>query len=143
MALKCIQNHQDDFINRAWQQVNKVNEANKKIQETLLAQAVTKCVFKKHIINAGNDKAVMLTNSVQHLIKNTAGTQTLQQDFIDSRIPLASKTAAFRKVARPNSKIAKVSITPNSGVALLVKLQSIIQDFNITDETQAQCSYSS
>ena len=101
---KLIQKHQDDFVNRAWQQVNKVNDANKKIQETLLAQAVTKCIFKKHIVNAGNDKAVMLTHSVQHLIKNPGNTQTVQQDFIDSRIPFASKTAAFRKISRPNSK---------------------------------------
>jgi hypothetical protein len=136
LGVKVIQNHQDDFINRAWQQVNKVNEANKKIQETLLAQAVTKCVFKKHIINAGNDKAVMLTNPVQHLIKNTAGTQTVQQDFVDSRIPFASKTAAFRKVARPNSKIAKVSVAPSAGIASIVKLQNIIQDFNVTDESK-------
>jgi hypothetical protein len=107
LGVKVVQNHQDDFVNRAWQQVNKVNDANKKIQETLLAQAITKCIFKKHIINAGNDKAVMLTHSVQHLIKNAANTKTVQQDFVESRIPFASKTAAFRKMARPNSKIAR------------------------------------
>ena len=135
LGVKVVQKHQDDFINRAWQQVNKVNDANKKIQETLLAQAVTKCVFKKHIINAGNDKAVMLTHSVQHLIKNVANTQTLQQDFINSRIPYASKTAAFRKISRPNSKVAKVTAT-TSGIASLVKLNNVIQRFNIEDETQ-------
>ena len=137
LGVKAVQKHQDDFVNRAWQQVNKVNEANKKIQETLLAQAITKCVFKKHIINAGNDKAVMLTHSVQHLIKNIVNTQTLQQDFIDSRIPFASKTAAFRKVSRPNSKIAKVSMAASSGIASLVKFNTVIQNFNIADESQA------
>ena len=136
LGAKVIQKHQDDFVNRAWQQVNKVNDANKKIQETLLAQAVTKYIFKKHIVNAGNDKAVMLTHSVQHLIKNSDNTQTVQQDFIESRIPFASKTAAFRKVSRPNSKVAKTSVV---GVKLpvtsLVKFNTIIQNFNITDES--------
>ena len=135
LGVKAVQNHQDDFVNRAWQQVNKVNEANKRIQETLLAQAVTKFIFKKHIINAGNDKAVMLTHSVQHLIKNAANTKTVQQDFIESRIPFASKTASFRKVARPNSKVAKVSVGNGAGVTSLVKLHKIIQDFNVADET--------
>ena len=135
LGVKAVQNHQDDLINRAWQQVNKVNEANKKMQESLLAQAITKCVFKKHIINAGNDKAVMLTHSVQHLIKNTTNTQTVQQDFIDSRIPFASKTAAFRKVSRPNSKVAKVSTAVSPGISALVKLNNVIQKFNITDES--------
>ncbi|KAA9038474.1 hypothetical protein FW778_13000 [Ginsengibacter hankyongi] len=137
LGVKVIQKHQDDFINRAWQQVNKVNDANKKIQESLLAQAITKCIFKKHIINAGNDKAVMLTHSVQHLIKNAANTKTVQQDFVESRIPFASKTAAFRKVSRPNSKVARVSFTASTGIALLVKLNTVIKDFNITDESQA------
>lgn len=136
LGVRVIQKHQDDFVNRAWQQVNKVNEANKKIQESLLAQAITKCIFKKHIINAGNDKAVMLTHSVQHLIKNTANTKTVQQDFIESRIPFASKTAAFRKVSRPNSKVAKVSTIASSGIASLVKLNTVIRNFNITDESQ-------
>lgn len=135
LGVKVVQNHQDDFINRAWQQVNQVNEANKKIQETLMAQTVSKYVFKKHIINAGNDKAVMLTHNVQHLIKNVAGTKTVQQDFIESRIPFASKTAAFRKVSRPNSKVAKVSTTAVSGIASLVKMNTVINNFNITDES--------
>ncbi|CAN5135498.1 hypothetical protein BH11BAC5_BH11BAC5_45320 [soil metagenome] len=130
LGVKVVQNHQDDFVNRAWQQVNKVNDANKKIQETLLAQAITKCIFKKHIINAGNDKAVMLTHAVQHLIKNTANTKTVQQDFVESRIPFASKTAAFRKMSRPNSKIARVGLGVSSGIASVVKLNAVIKDFN-------------
>ena len=138
LGTKVIQKHQDDFVNRAWQQVNKVNEANKKIQEGLLAQAVTKCIFKKHIINAGNDKAVMLTHSVQHLMKNADNTKTVQQDFIESRIPYASKTAAFRKVSRPNSKIAKTSIVVSSPVRSLINHDNVIQNFNITDESDVK-----
>src|SRR5690348_10961766 len=77
----------------------------------------------------------MLTHNVQHLIKNVAGTKTVQQDFIESRIPFASKTAAFRKVSRPNSKVAKVSTTAISGIASLVKMNTVINNFNITDES--------
>lgn len=130
LGVQVVQKHQDDFVNRAWQQVNKVNDANKKIQETLLAQSITKCIFKKHIVNAGNDKAVILTHAVQHLIKSADNTKTVQQDFIESRIPFASKTAAFRKVSRPNSKIARVGTATSAGIASVVKLNSVIQNFN-------------
>jgi hypothetical protein len=128
-----VQNHQEDFVNRAWQQVNKVNEANKRIQEALLVKMVNRSAFKKHIINAGNDKAVMLTDSIQHLIKNTSNTKTVQQDFIESRIPNASKSAAFRRIARPNSKITQVSVKAALAVDIntsLVKANTIIQNFN-------------
>jgi hypothetical protein len=138
LGTRVVQNHQEDFVNRAWQQVNKVNEANKRIQEALLAKMVNTSVFKKHIVNAGNDKAVMVTNSIQHLIKNVSNTQTVQQDFKESRIPFASKTAGFRKIARPNSKITKVSATASQSLVAnrnLVKANTIIQNFN-RDETE-------
>lgn len=133
LGTRVVQDHQEDFVNRAWQQVNKVNEANKRIQEALLAKMVNRSVFKKHIINAGNDKAVMLTNAIQHLIKNTSNTKTIQQDFTESRIPNASKSAAFRRIARPNSKITQVSAKASFAInanASLVKANTLMQNFN-------------
>ncbi len=105
-----IQQHQEDFMNRAWQQVEKVNEANRRIQEAAMARMINHAIFKKHLVNAGNDRAVMMTNPVQHLIKFAGNTQTLQQHFIESRIPVAVKSAAFRRITRPGNKTALSSM---------------------------------
>ena len=80
----------------------------------------------------------MLTNAVQHLVINAAKTKTVQQDFVDSRIPNASKTAAFRKLTRPSNKTA-IAAKINLGDAtkpLLVNTTAVLQQFN-KDESDA------
>lgn len=136
LGAKVVRRHQEDFMNRAWQQVDKVNEANKRIQQAALAKMVNNCIFKKHMINAGNDKGVMLTHSVQHLVKNATNTRTVQQDFIESRIPFAAKSAGFRKISRPHNKTERASAFAQSGnflmnaATLLVNTNNIVRKFN-------------
>lgn len=141
-----IQQHQEDLMNRAWQQVEKVNEANRRIQEAAMARMVNHAIFKKHLVNAGNDRAVMVTNPVQHLIKFAGHNKTLQQNFIESRIPAAVKSAAFRKITRPGNKTAISSIKASGlqqsffkglGNSIgLVDMSSVVKLFN-RDENQA------
>lgn len=127
-----IQQKQEDLMARAWQQVDRVNEANKKIQMAELAKLITGAIMKKNMINAGGDKSYLVTNSVQHLVLNQAKTQTIQQDFIESRIPVAAKTAAFRKLTRPANKTATANKVMASAISkpLLVNTTKIIDQFN-------------
>jgi hypothetical protein len=104
LGKKLVQQRQEDFMNRAWQQVNKINEANKQIQQASLTSMVNTAILKKHFVNGGIDKTLLLTHPVQHLVKNPAQKQTVQKDFIDSRIPVAAKSAAFRRITRPFSR---------------------------------------
>lgn len=135
LGRKLVQQCQEDFMNRAWQQVNKVAEANKQIQQAMLATMVNTAILKKHIVNGGSDKTLMLTNPVQHLVKNPSLKQTVQQDFVDSRIPLAAKSAAFRKITRPYSLTPKTSFlppasSPKSFATKTIGTQNILQRFN-------------
>lgn len=127
-----VQQKQEDLMARAWQQVDRVNEANKKIELVQLAKLVTGAIMKKNLINASGDKALMLTNSVQHLIINEAKTKTVQQEFVDSRIPNASKTAAFRRLTRPVNKTAVATKIAHQTTAMpvLVDTTSVLQQFN-------------
>lgn len=141
LGKQLVQQRQEDFMNRAWQQVNKVAEANKQIQQAALASMVNTAILKKHIVNGGTDKTLVLTNPVQHLVKNPEQKQTVQQDFVDSRIPLAAKSAAFRKITRP------YNLTPMAGFPSLPAAQaksavqtqaagqSILQRFNADPAT--------
>lgn len=143
LGRKLVQQRQEDFMNRAWQQVNKVNEANKLIQQAALASMVNTAILKKHIVNGGSDKTLMVTNPVQHLVRNTFQKQTVQQDFTDSRIPLAAKSAAFRRITRPFSRTPTAGFyaisPPSVGGAALVSEASgsdnILQRFNADPAT--------
>ncbi|MBE7173192.1 MAG: hypothetical protein INR73_21640 [Williamsia sp.] len=111
LGRQIVRKYQEDFVNRAWQQVDKVNEANKTIQQAALASMVNAVILKKHVINAQTDRTIQLTNPVQHLIINPQKKQTVQQDFTQSRIPQAAKSAAFRRITRPHGRVPGAHFT--------------------------------
>ncbi|MBO9699888.1 MAG: hypothetical protein J7604_06725 [Sporocytophaga sp.] len=137
-----VKKYQEDFMNRAWQQVDKVNEANKKIEESLHAKYVNISLLKKHMLSANDNRGLILTNAVQYLIKSPGNSFTVQQEFSKSRIPNASKSAAFRKITRPKNKIEKASYVAamNQAITLdtsrLIKSESILTKFNIDEGDQ-------
>jgi hypothetical protein len=49
LGTKVVQQHQESFMNRAWEQVDEVNEANKKIRQAELVKMVANSIYKKHI----------------------------------------------------------------------------------------------
>lgn len=112
LGRQVVRKYQEDFVNRAWQQVNKINEANKTIQQAALASMVNTVILKKHVINGQTDRSIQLTNPVQHLVINPLKKQTVQQDFVDSRIPLAAKSAAFRRITRPHGRVPGAHFSP-------------------------------
>ncbi|RAJ81878.1 hypothetical protein CLV59_104103 [Chitinophaga dinghuensis] len=100
-----VQQNQEEFMHRAWLQINTVNEANKKMQEGKLAGSVNQSLAKKHIVTAGNDITVVMTGAVQHLVKD--GTVTVQKSITDSRVPNAIRSGTFRRITRPGNRLNK------------------------------------
>ncbi|MFC5412202.1 hypothetical protein ACFPMF_22950 [Larkinella bovis] len=101
LGTRVIQKHQEELVNRAWQQVGKVNEANNKINEAFLSKLVNNAIFKKHMLGAKTDKFVQATGAVQHLVWNAAKTATVNQQIHQSAIPDVTRSAAFQKITRP------------------------------------------
>lgn len=134
-----VQKYQEEFMKQAWQQINKVNEANRKIEEARLASMVNQSLMKKHLVSAGNDIAVVITNPVQHLVKGNNDSNTIQQAFTESRIPAAAKSAAFRKLTRPGNTLSKALKSNNSfqmkGLTStgLINRNTILQKFNLEE----------
>jgi hypothetical protein len=124
LGTKVIQKHQEEMINRAWQQVGKVNEANNKINEAFLANLVNNAIFKKHMLGAKTDQFLRATGAVQHLVYNSAKTATVAQQISKSAIPVVAQTAAFQKVTRPTHRTRKLDLNDN-----------IIQNFNQTNDS--------
>jgi hypothetical protein len=137
-----VQKYQEEFMKQAWQQINEVNEANRRIEEARLASMVNQSLVKKHIVSAGNDIAVVITTPVQHLVKEN-NNSTVQQAFTESRIPNAVKSAAFRKLTRPGTTLSKalksdtnLRIAAPAGSGLIDR-KTLLQNFNL-DETNSK-----
>jgi hypothetical protein len=143
LGVKIVQQNQEDFMNRAWQQVNKVNEANRRIQEAALSRMVNHSIYKKHLLNANGDKVMMVTTPVQHLVKYAPNSnRSVAEEFNASRVPNAIKSPTFRRIVRPGNKAERMSnlsagfakMATNTGG--LLNFSTIINQFN-RDETAA------
>jgi hypothetical protein len=104
LGTQVIQNNQEDFMNRAWQQVGRINEANQKLREAQLNKMINNAIYKKHVLSAQQDKFFMTTNAVQHVTFNADKSSSVNHQINQSRIPLAAQSAAFQKLTRNTGK---------------------------------------
>lgn len=124
LGTKVIQKHQEELMNRAWQQVGKVNEANNKINEAFLSKLVNNAIFKKHMLGASTDKFVRATGAVQHLVWNIARNATISREISQSAIPNVTQSAAFQKITRPTHLTKNLALN-----------RGLIANFNQTNDS--------
>lgn len=131
LGTQVIQKHQEDFMHRAWQQVDQVNEANKKIEAARLTTHVVRSLYKKHLVNGSDNKSLVITNAIQHLVRSNLGTATIAHEFVRSRVPMAVRSPGFRKVTRPNTTLARIGnhVTTQRTVRILDR-SKVIDNFN-------------
>jgi hypothetical protein len=130
-----VQKNQETFMHRAWEQINTVNEANRKIEEGLLAGMINQSLARKHIMTAGNDIAIQMTGAMQHIVKD--GAVTLQKSLNDSRVPNGVKSAAFRKITRPRNPLNNM-LNKKSAQALATGTQTVLDRRNVMQHFNAE-----
>lgn len=112
LGTKAVQDKQEDLMHEAWQQVGSINQANQKIREAELAKLAAKALFAKHLKSANTDQFISFTSSIHNQIRSASTPKTVNQEFRESRVPIAAKSAAFKRIVRPthrNKKISQVS----------------------------------
>lgn len=100
-----IQKNQENYMARAWAQVQKILEANRKILFTSFAMAFTDAI-KANFTSKLN--ALQTITFFSPLLKKVKGSpNTLQNQMQGSNIPTASVSPAFRKIMRPRGPYFK------------------------------------
>jgi len=100
-----IQKNQENYMKKAWAQVEKVLEANKKVKDTKFFINVALMYTEKAFSKLEETKLIAISNPV--LKKIMGSPDTIYQQIKDSRLPAAVFTGAFRRFARPNGSIMK------------------------------------
>lgn len=113
LGTKVVQKRQEIFMNRAWQQVGKINDGNRRINEALLSKLVNNAIFKKHIVGEKTDKLIRNTGALQHLVWNDSTNSTVSQVIEESVIPLAAQSATFQKLTRHTRRNRKFNLNKN------------------------------
>ena len=123
-----VQKNQEKLMDEAWKQVGEINKANEKIRQAELAKMVSGRIYKKHITRGSNDRLLSITNPMHNRVLSSDATRTVNQDFRNSRIPLVAKSAAFRRIVRPNRKLnRKINHQASTKTAIH---QQLLSNFN-------------
>lgn len=110
LGTSVVQKNQEQYMRRAWKQVEQINEANKKIRKAALARMINYAIHYKHIRPASTDHTVRLTSALHSFVRHDDGVnppQTIFQTISKSVVPNASQSAAFKKVTRPGKGLNK------------------------------------
>jgi len=127
LGTNVVQKYQEDFMKRAWQQVESINEANEKIKKAAVSKLISQAIYYKHIANATKDKAMRLTTPMHNFVVDSG--ETVEYAVTKSLLPNAAKSGAFKKITRPGKKsIKKINDLAISGANLIHT--SVVQNFN-------------
>jgi hypothetical protein len=105
MGTAVVQKNQESYMRSAWQQVGSVLEMNRKIHFTQLSMWVSQMMYDKHLKKMVPERTFLLTTPVHSKIKGSPF--TIKYLTRTSRLPQATGSGAFRKMARPKGLMAK------------------------------------
>jgi len=120
-----IQKSQDDYVARAWAQVKKILEANRKILFTSFSLFVTETINKNFIQKLAPEKTLLFFSPILKKVKGSP--TTLHYQMQQSNIQTAAVSASFRRLIRPRGAYyekLKNADTTFSHVKLLQDLNS-------------------
>ena len=101
-----VQKDQEKFMQKAWQQVEKVYEANRKIRNFQFIMQVSAFYTRSSFLSSCAPEKLLATTTLVHA-KVMGSPTTIRQQLIDSRLKTPVFSAAFRRLARPAGKLAQ------------------------------------
>ena len=109
LGTEVVQVHQEKFMQSAWAQLSKINEANRKIKQLKLAMEVNDRMLKSTFTKMGSDtgKILALARPVISRIKEAGVSKTVYQTLTESQVPNATVSSSFRRLSRPNGSISR------------------------------------
>ncbi len=100
-----VQENQEEFMRKAWAQVTKILEANRRIKATRFWISVAFQYTQKTFGKLQNHVLLAISNPVLKRVKGSPS--TIHQMLHESRLPEAVFSGAFRRLIRPQGFITK------------------------------------
>ena len=126
LGSEIVRQRQEELMQRAWEQVGAVEEANKRLREAELARAAAQALMRKHIEPVkDDDRLTLLTAAAQDGLQApedlptvAAANQPVQAGEVPhtasvraavdvSQVPAAAQSPAFRRLTRPQRPVMR------------------------------------
>ncbi len=101
LGAEIVRQRDEEYMERAWAQVEEVEAVNQRLREADLAMTAGDRVFAKHVARSKPDRLLSLTAGAQAALRTGAGDLTIRGEVDASRVPAAAQLPAFRRIARP------------------------------------------
>jgi len=124
-----IQKNQEKFMQRAWQQVQKVYEANRAIRQAQFLLQVSLLYSSKFFAELAPANLIAVTAPIH--AKVLGSPTTIRQQLIESRLVSPVFSAAFRRMIRPAGKLAR-RVGLNQGGLGLATVVAALNDGLVT-----------
>lgn len=119
-----IQKNQEDYVAKAWEQVQKILEANRKILFASFSMAFTQTIKTNFIQKLAPEKTLLFFSPILKKVKGSPTTLHFQME--ESRLPTAAVSVAFRRILRPRGPIHKKLVASDT----LFSHAGLINDLN-------------
>lgn len=100
-----VQKDQDKFMQKAWRQVERVYEGNRKIRNFQFIMQVSAFYNAQFFVKLAPEKLLAVTTMVHGRVMGSP--TTIRQQLLESRLKTPVFSAAFRRLARPAGKLAQ------------------------------------
>lgn len=100
-----VQKEQERFMQKAWQQVERVYEGNRKIRNFQFTMQVSALYNSQFFVKLVPEKLLAVTTMLHAKILGSP--TTIRQQLLESRLRAPVFSASFRRLARPSGKLAQ------------------------------------
>jgi hypothetical protein len=105
MGVKYVKKNQEEIMDKAWEQLGEVIEANRKLKWGQHAQQVSNAGYLKHLKDQPAEQKVAIAGKMFRKIKS--GSVTAYKKLEQSALPDALYSYACRKIERPHGALMK------------------------------------
>jgi len=104
-GVNVVQKHQEDYVARAWEQVKKILDANRRIFFSVFSMATAQAITTNFVEKLKPAEMLTLFAPVTKRVKGSA--TTLHHQLANSTIPTAAVDTALRRMIRPRGAYGK------------------------------------
>ncbi|WP_406081191.1 hypothetical protein [Micromonospora sp. NBC_00858] len=113
LGTQVIQANQEDYMQKAWQQLGDVLAANQKIRQFQVSITAGARVLERFLKPLGRDQKLAVTAQVHRRVLGSPTTVARQVE--KSRLPAASLDPAFRRMTRPRGALMRKAFPQQRG----------------------------
>lgn len=114
LGTQVVQARQEDYMARAWRQVGDILEANRRLRLAQLARSGASAVHAHHLSRLDAADLLAVTAAVHARVRGVtaAADPTVAAVIRSSRLPDAAASTTFRRLARPQGRVARLAAQP-------------------------------